>query len=113
MILVGLFGGACGYILSTFKNPMHKNLKDQVAYWQGMYSGMTKKLKEYERIEQEDDYLGQILQKYPFLKPFRGTIEGILQNPAMLSQILGKVGLNLSDLSNSTKESTQKSITWE
>lgn len=87
LVSIGFMGG---YLLSIFRNPLVKSLKENVSYWQGMYSSMSRRVKELELREQEENpnFVDQIITQFPILKPFRTQIEQIISNPAMLNQIL-------------------------
>jgi hypothetical protein len=86
LILIGIVGGFSGFMIGYWINPALKPLKEQVHYWQGMYSTLSKRLKEYEQTGQEQP-IDQITQ--------------LLSNPlvrAFLPKIAERLGVNREDI---------------
>jgi hypothetical protein len=84
-ILIGIVGGLGGFMIGYYVNPALKPLKEQVHYWQGMYSTVSKRLREYEQAEPEQiDQISQILN-HPLTK-------------MLLPKIAEKLGISMEDI---------------
>jgi hypothetical protein len=85
LVLIGIVGALGGFMIGYWVNPALKPLKEQVHYWQGMYSTISKRLKEYEQAEQEQiDQISQLLN-HPLAK-------------LILPKIAEKLGISIEDI---------------
>jgi hypothetical protein len=85
LVLIGIVGALGGFMVGYWINPALKPLKEQVHYWQGMYSAVSKRLKEYEQAAAEPaDQISQLLN-HPLAK-------------LILPKIAEKIGLNVEDI---------------
>jgi hypothetical protein len=85
LVLIGIVGGLGGFMVGYWINPALKPLKEQVHYWQGMYSTVSKRLKEYEQAEEEPiDQISQLLN-HPLAK-------------LLLPKIAERLGISMEDI---------------